>query len=120
MGSINSALRAQNRGNYKPNATFYANDNTQAVMSLYDSNITAYTQNPYNYPDNVGMADEAFNKKDLYTNTIKLTLTETGAIKIGIRKSEWVDSDWCCFDNFTLKYLGKGNTGIKDTKKKMK
>ena len=120
MGSINSALRAQNRGNYKPNATFYANGNTQPVMSLYDSSITAYTQTPYNYPDNVGMADEAFNKKDLYTNTIKLTLTEAGAIKIGIRKSEWVDSDWCCFDNFTLRYLGKGNTGIKDIKKKAK
>lgn len=121
-GSISDAVAAHNNGTERLGAVFYANEAETPVMSIYDGSVTQYTQTPYTYPDNVTVANEAFNEYGLYKNTIKLTLNENGPIKIGIRKNEHVASDWCCFDNFTLKYLGSnssvGKISRKDSAKK--
>ncbi|NPD91060.1 alpha-L-arabinofuranosidase C-terminal domain-containing protein [Xylanibacter muris] len=105
-GSISDAVNAHNNGTERLNAVLYANGAEVPVMSIYDESVTQYTHSPYTYPDNVTVANEAFNDYGLYTNTVKLTLDEAGQIKLGIRKKEHISSDWCCFDNFTLKYLG--------------
>lgn len=110
-GSIAAATTSHNNGTERLNAFFFANEQSVPVMSLYDSTVKAYTQSPYNYPDNVTMANEAFNDKGLYGNKITLTLKEEGDITLGIRKDVYIDSDWCCFDNFTLRFLGY-ETGI--------
>jgi alpha-L-arabinofuranosidase len=106
MASINTALEAHNSGTEQLNAIFYANENETPVMSLYDASITKYTQSPYNYPDNVTEANAAYNSYGLYTNTLRFTLSSDSDLTIGIRKTVWNYSDWCCFDNFTLHYLG--------------
>lgn len=100
---------ARDAAAYRPNAVVYANGKTQPVTGLYDKSITGYSMQPYSYPDNVAMANDAFNKKNQYTCTIKLTLKEGENLKLGIRKSTHVQNDWCCFDNFKLRYLGKNN-----------
>lgn len=109
MGSINEATAAHNAGTEELNSIFYANDVTAPVMSLYDGSASeAYSMSPYSYPDNVSAANKAFNEKKLYTNTLKLEVSG-GQLKIGIRKDTYVGADWCCFDNFTLRYLGNNN-----------
>lgn len=106
MSDINTALAAHNAGTEQLNAILYANDNEKPVMSLYDDTITQYEQNPYSYPDNVTTANTAFNTHGLYTNTLSFKLDKETDLKIGIRKTEWNNADWCCFDNFTLRFLG--------------
>lgn len=106
-GSIADAVAAHRDGAEPLNAVFYANDVETTVMSIYDGGSEKqYTMVPYTYPDNVTEANDAFNRYGLYKNTIRLSLEHPGNIRIGIRKDKHSASDWCCFDNFTLKYLG--------------
>uniref|UniRef100_UPI0040258571 alpha-L-arabinofuranosidase C-terminal domain-containing protein n=1 Tax=Prevotella sp. TaxID=59823 RepID=UPI0040258571 len=102
-------------GSESLDAVFYANDVEESVMSLYKDSSSRYTFSPYTYPDNVSQANEAFNTYGLYNNIIKLTLAKAGDITLGIRKESWTASDWCCFDNFTLRYLGQA-TGIRNVR----
>ncbi|MBM6992494.1 MAG: alpha-N-arabinofuranosidase 1 [Prevotella sp.] len=110
-GDITPAVTSHNDGTEQLNAMFYANEVETPVMSLYDNSVTQYSITPYTFPNNVTVANQAFNTEGLYTNTLKLTLPAAGRITLGIRKTVGVQGDWCCFDNFTLKYLGDP-TGI--------
>ena len=82
-------------------------------MSLYDNSAASQygTASNTNYPDNVSQANQAFNTYGLYKNKLEVYVTE-GSLVLGLYKNDWIDADWCCFDNFTLTYLGPG-TGIK-------
>ena len=111
MASSNDALEAHNGGTEQLNATLYANGSELPVMSIYDDAVTQYTQDPYTYPDNVTQANEAFNTYGLYANKLRFALDRDTGVTFGIRKSVLNYSDWCCFDNFTLNYLGDP-TGI--------
>ena len=91
-------------------------------MSLYDDSAAKRygTASFINYPDNVTDANQAFNTYGLYKNKVETTITN-GTLVLGLYKTEWVDNDWCCFDNFTLIYLGTGtevNEKIKDQSEK--
>lgn len=114
-GNKEVAYAAHADGSESLDAVFYANDVEEPVTSLYNDSSSRYTFSPYTYPDNVSQANEAFNTYGLYNNTIKLTLAKTGDITLGIRKESWTASDWCCFDNFTLRYLGQA-TGIRNVR----
>lgn len=89
---------------------FYANNASVSIKSLYDDEATSvgqYTYDPYTYPNDVTAANKAFNTLGLYKDTLNVTLDEAGSITLGIRKTEAMSNDWCIWDNFTLKYLGK-------------
>lgn len=111
MGGNSAAMAAHNDGSEQLNAKLYANEVETPIMSLYDESADSYTQSPYTYPDNVTQANQAFNTYGYYKNTLKVTLSEPGEMTIGIRNLNSIPYDWCCFDNFTLKYLGDP-TGI--------
>ncbi|MCI7044967.1 MAG: carbohydrate binding domain-containing protein [Prevotella sp.] len=106
MGDINVALPAHNEGSEVLKAIFYANDAETPIMSIYDESADIYTQSPYTYPDNVTQANEAFNTYGYYKNTLSVSLIAPGSITLGITNLNNLYRDWCCFDNFTLKYLG--------------
>lgn len=106
-GSINNATTARNNGSEELLCTLYANGAGTTVMSLYDETAgKVYGYSPYTFPDNVTQANEAFNSNGLYTNTLRVELAEEGDLTIGIRKDASIYADWCCFDNFKLRYLG--------------
>jgi hypothetical protein len=90
-------------------AKLYANDSEVPIVSIFSTD--AYTYTPYTYPDDMATAHKAFNTDNLYHNSLNF-YTQGGDITVGIRKTASANSDWCCFDNFTLTYLGPG-TGIK-------
>jgi hypothetical protein len=89
------------------NAKLFANNEETSIMSLYDNSAASQygTASNINYPDNVTQANQAFNTYGLYKNKLEVNVTE-GSLMLGLKKNEWVDADWCCFDNFTLTYLG--------------
>ena len=101
-GNSSSAMAAHNAGNEKINALLYANKEESAVCSLYDSD--QYTQSPYTYPDNVTQANAAFNTKDQYHCSVECLVTD-GTLRLGIKSTNHINADWCCFDNFKLTYL---------------
>ena len=111
-GSRDFSFQAHQNGTEMLNARLFANNNETAVMSLYDDSAAKrYGSASYiNYPDNVAQANQAFNSYGLYGNKVETTVTD-GTLVLGLYKTEWVDNDWCCFDNFTLTYLGTG-TGV--------
>ena len=106
-GSRDVSFQAHQNGTEELNARLFANNNETPVMSLYDDSAAKRygTASYINYPDNVTQANQAFNTYDLYHNKVETTITD-GCLVLGLYKYEWIDSDWCCFDNFTLTYLG--------------
>lgn len=109
-GTVEHATSAFRNGTEKLNAIMFANGVEVPVMSLYDKSITQYSLDRNNYPNDVNQANAAFNTYHLYRNAIKLEVTENRLI-FGLRNYSSINSDWCCFDNWTLTYLGPG-TGI--------
>lgn len=100
-----SASVAHTNGTEKILAELYANSAAAPFMSLYDSS-TSYTASPYNFPDNVWNANDAFNTKKFYgDNKVTVKLDKRGDLRLGIRKSEPKYDDWTCFDNFRLTYV---------------
>jgi len=43
-------------------------------------------------------------------SSVEATVGSDGHLRIGLRKDEGVANDWCLFDNWTMTYLGKGET----------
>lgn len=83
-------------------------------MSLYDES-TSYTGSPYTFPDDVNSANRAFNTNKFYGgNSVSVVLSSTGSLRLGIRKTDYKNSDWTCVDNFKLTYnrAGSGVEGI--------
>ena len=105
-GDNSTASSAHSNGTETINAFLYANNESSAVCSLYDSD--QYTLSPYNYPDNVTQANTAFNTKAQYHCSVECKVTD-GTLRLGIRSESHINSDWCCFDNFKLTYLDATN-----------
>ena len=95
-------------------AMIYANNEMLPVVSLYSED--GYSGDPYTYADNVATANTAFNQRGQYMNTLRVSVTG-GSLTIGMMKNEAVGHDWCCFDNWSLTYLGSGtsiNASVRD------
>ena len=106
-GSRDAAFQAHRDGTEQLNAKLFANNAETPIMSLYDDSAAKHygTASNDKYPDNVTQANQAFNTYALYRNKVEAIVTD-GTLVLGLYKFDWVDSDWCCFDNFTLTYLG--------------
>lgn len=50
--------------------------------------------------------DYHFNTLDKYHNYLFCEVTESGTLRIGVRKSTHISTDWSLFDNFSLEYYG--------------
>ena len=51
-------------------------------------------------------ADYHFNTLDKYHNYLFCEVTDDGTLRIGVKKSTLIDTDWSMFDNFSLEYFG--------------
>lgn len=68
-------------------------DEVQCTEGLYVSNSMA-------------AGDYHFNTLDKYHNFILCEVTETGYLRIGVRKDTLIGDDWSLFDNFGLEFYG--------------
>ena len=114
-GAIEAAHTAwENNAPETQYAQIYMNDEWITVTNLFDSKV--FTYSPYNYPDNLAAASDAFNtKKEYGDNKLTIHVDEGGSIRLGIRKLQTVTADWVAYDNFTLRYEGNA-TGINSVK----
>lgn len=51
-------------------------------------------------------ADYHFNELDKYHNYLFCEVTESGTLRIGVKKTTLLDTDWSIFDNFSIEYYG--------------
>ena len=88
------------------------NDVTATVPNLFSS--SAYTYNPYTYPDNLKQASSALNDASAYAPvSVSIDLSEGETLRLGLRKQAIVSSDWVAYDHFQLIYE-RGTTGVED------
>lgn len=123
-GSISRATAAHADGTESLNAELYITADKQTVatplFSLYDEHAPYVLTPSYTYPDSVTAANIAFNFKAAYrANTVETILpTEGGTLRLGLRKTQAVASDWTCIDNAHLYYRrGDIDTGIEEIQK---
>lgn len=93
-------------------AEIYANEQSTNLLSIYDDSVP-YTYEPYNYPDNVSTANQAF-QAGYYQQTMEFTLETTSDIRIGMRNFDPTVNDWACVDNFSLIYMVDDATRISE------
>lgn len=104
-GSISAGYQAwQDNATSTRNAQLYANDVATPLPNLFSS--SAYTYNPYTYPDNLTQASSALNDANAYTPvSISIKIDEGETLRLGIRKQSTISADWVAYDNFQLFYV---------------
>jgi len=83
---------------------------SKPLLSIYDESVP-YTYEPYNYPDNVSTANQAF-QAGYYQQQMEFILEDTSDLRIGLRNFSPTVLDWACVDNFSLIYIEDNETGI--------
>lgn len=104
-GSIEAGYQAwRNNSSATRNAQLYMNDVTATVPNLFSS--SAYTYNPYTYPDNLTQASSALNDASAYAPvSVTIDLNEGETLRLGLRKQAIVSADWAAYDHFQLIYV---------------
>ncbi len=99
------------------NVELYANQRATTVTHLFSAAQTESTYGTgessltydgvtYYYPNSMQAASTAFGLGE-YLNTVDVHVAEGETLTLGLRlRSTGVSNNWCCFDNFTLSYLG--------------
>ena len=109
-----SAFNSDNREDYQ-----YARLYARSSKNYYDSPIalasSAALENSLGgnvsyvgsgcIPNNMEAAHYWFEKGHYY-NYVDCDVENDGILTIGIRKDEWIGSDWTCLDNWKLEYWG--------------
>lgn len=128
--AVNNYNTVDEEGNnaYTANAELYANDFASPLISIASYNIkgevpsthadgNAYAwyqpnaddelENVISYPDGMNSAWYMMNELGMYAdNSVNVMIAEGEDLKLGIRKSTTISTDWAIFDNFRLFYLG--------------
>ena len=88
----------------------YGNNMKQPLLTLYyDENAKQFTQTG-GYANNMNEASQIFKQGFYASNEVIFEQIEDGDMVIGLQNANSRNSNWTCFKNFTLEYLGK-NTG---------
>lgn len=105
-GGIQTAYAAwQNHDATTQYAQLYLGHSAQPLLNLYS--CAAYSYEPYQYPDNLTAASQAFNTDGHYAdNVVTFVHHDPGQpLRLGIRKAQTVAADWVAYDHFRLRYL---------------
>lgn len=120
-GNTETSYNNYKNGNANLNAKLYAKagaDSLNAsIMNPFAHARTTATANgetswkdganTYYVPNNMQSAAEYF-KLGLYSGNKLFFATEDGAMRIGVKKTTGIGSDWLLFDNWKLTYYGNG------------
>lgn len=94
------------------NAILYANKMEVPLMNILEEKIDsmsgAVKVNGAWIPNTMSTANVAFSA-GLYANNCVFVNVTDGNLRIGIKKEVALGSDWACFDNFKLTYVGTIN-----------
>lgn len=106
----NDGGSAYRRGTETIPAVLYSNEESVPLKSLYseewqESSDYGSVDALNGYPHSMRAAGIRF-ADGFYGNEVVFTLEEKGSIRLGIRCEQKTDDCWCCFDNFSICYLG--------------
>ena len=109
-GGYAAAATKHNNGNESLNATFYAGTTELPLQSIFTEagkmDVGKTTSGiSGKFPDSMNDASDFFSG-GYYDNSLNFIVKKSTAIKVGVKKTEAVGSDWTIFDNFRLEYLG--------------
>ncbi len=130
MGGRTNAANNCNAGTESLNAFYYINGSQAPLKSIfsqyshysaYSSNYnenTAYTINGTTYyiPNTHAQAAYCCYKDDYWNDPVRVVVTD-GKLRIGVKKTTAVGSDWTIFDNFVLTYYGVDVSSLLEAKK---
>ncbi len=106
------ALHNYQQGTDPRTASFYANEVTTPLASIYSEPLNEYSSgywtqdNQSYYPNNMESGAHAFSLGK-YWNHVEVEVSEDGLLTLGLRCEEWYDAMWCMMDNFKLEIYGK-------------
>lgn len=124
MGGRTDATNRRNAGEEVLNAKYYINTAEGSLKSIFDySRATAfadgynenraYTVNgtAYYLPNTHAQAANNCRKDEYWNDPIRVVVTD-GKLRIGVKKTVAVGSDWTIFDNFVVTYYGVDMTAM--------
>ena len=121
MGSADNDYSLYSSGNYADyqNAQLYATssleDTYQPIVpsssaalqqSLGGGTSSVGSRPSYYIPNNMEAAYYWF-QAGHYKNAVEVEVGEDGELRIGVRKTTTINSDWMCLDNWRLEYYGE-------------
>lgn len=104
----NDGGAAYKAGRENIQAYLYVNDKRVKLKSLYsekwtDASKYGSVDNQNGYPHSMYAASIRF-AEGCYQNQIIYTLQEKGDLRFGLKSASGGNSNWCCFDNFSILY----------------
>ena len=131
IGGRTDATNRRNNGEEVLNAKYYINGSEGGLMSIFDGSYAkSYTAN-YNensaytvngearyLPNNMSQAANCMRKGD-YQNPVVTAVVTDGTLRLGVKKTVAVGSDWSIFDNFVLTYYGIDLSSLAETYESM-
>jgi len=122
-GTYASAATLHNNSTESLNTLLYINEATSPIESIFtdaqetttlggaSTTIDGVTKS---FPDNMTQASNYFSAGFYSANSVKAIVTN-GTVRLGVKKTATISSDWTIFDAFRLYYLGVDLTAIKTT-----
>lgn len=107
-GSIDNSVSKRNSMTENINAVVYANEKEKPLHSIFDEADLCkegYSSVFGCIPNNMEHAS-AFFSQNLYWNELTVEVTDH-TLRVGIRNTNSISSDWACFDSFRLYYYGQ-------------
>jgi hypothetical protein len=104
----NDGGAAYKAGRENIQAYLYVNDKRVKLKSLYsekwpDASNYGSVDNMNGYPHSMYAAGIRF-AEGCYQNQISYTLQDKGDLRFGLKSATGGNSNWCCFDNFSILY----------------
>lgn len=114
-GTTANAASAHKSGTEKLNVLLYANDASVPLQSIIEEagkkGLVGVDAAGYGYVPNTMEQSEVYFRAGLYPNSLTCEVGEDGILKIGLKKTTTISSDWAIWDNFTLTYLSEEEPG---------
>jgi hypothetical protein len=104
----NDAGAAYKAGTENIQAYLYANEKKVKIISLYsetwpNASLFSSSDNLNGYPHSMHAANIRF-AEGCYQNKLQYSHTERGTLQFGLKCNNYINDNWCCFDNFELHY----------------
>lgn len=111
-GTTANAAATHNAANERLHATLYANGTENVSIPLLSiieeagkKGAVGVMATGYGYVPNTMEQTSVYFRAGLYPNSLLCTVGEDGKLRIGVKKTTTINSDWTIFDNFTLTYI---------------
>ncbi len=107
-GSYAAAAEARSAGSENIHAYLYANEVAAPLQSIFEGagkNGNSGVSTSYGYiPNTMGQTAEYFAQGLYRDNTVLVRVTD-GTLRVGVRKTSLISTDWTIFDNFQLRLI---------------